>query len=333
MAPAQARRIPACTRSFRESLSSRKTGPPFAGPDVDGHSGERNDADRPEGIAHTWTARIGPVAFEKNHHEEPQPMSPEHLDRPPIVEVVCGVTFSPVAGLDPVSTGVYWSTRRERFPTYQLQPALSESEEVAFLPVPPLRVWLISADDQFILQVQADRLYLNWRKRAEQYPRFNDHGGREGLLTRTLSEFEALSEFCAGHLGGKPQPTGIELSKIDLLREGEHWTKFSDLAALLPWLDPVAGFSRTEDPKLQLRFQETRSSGTLTIVAAMGIEQTTPAASRRILSLESRYSAKIGGNAVSIKSAFTEGNAELNRVFETLIPKEKVDLLFRQVQR
>src|SRR5690349_21253827 len=92
----------------------------------------------------------------------------EALKNPPIVEVGCGIIFDPIENLDPVSIGSYWHSRRADFPDRQVMHAVGDATRIVVGPgVGPLRTWLISPTGNLVLQIQSDRFYLNWRRRAD----------------------------------------------------------------------------------------------------------------------------------------------------------------------
>ena len=150
------------------------------------------------------------------------------LDAPPIIEVVCGIFYAPIPAIDPVSVGALWERLRETYPTHAIHPAISDGLPFVVLPG-RLRSWFVSRDDVYVVQIQADRFYVNWRKRADLYPRFSDREGKEGVLARALREFDVFAEDCERRLGQRPRPATVELSKVDLLVQGEHWTDLADL--------------------------------------------------------------------------------------------------------
>ena len=102
--------------------------------------------------------------------------------------------------------------------------------------VGPLRAWLVSTPDDYVLQIQPDRFYFNWRKREGAYPHFGDYEPTKGVLSRSLSELAELGDFTLGALGQKPKPTQLELAKIDFLVSPKHWSDHADLAKVLPVL-------------------------------------------------------------------------------------------------
>ena len=119
------------------------------------------------------------------------------LDKPPIEEVVCGFVFAPQP-VDTMDFGVYWETRRDEFPTRQVHPAILEGGTLLQMGAPPMRSWLISADDSRVLQLQNDRFFINWRKRNGKYPRFRDHGDNKGIRSQATEEFGRFAEWLVG---------------------------------------------------------------------------------------------------------------------------------------
>lgn len=105
---------------------------------------------------------------------------------PPVVEVAVGVEFLQLPGLGPIKlVGLYelWS---DRFPKIREQPALPPTApvstprgfqfRVARIGVPALRLWMLNESEDELLQIQNDRLLLNWRRAtggSHTYPRYD----------------------------------------------------------------------------------------------------------------------------------------------------------------
>lgn len=173
--------------------------------------------------------------------------------KPPIVEVVMGVFFEPIASLDPMLLGTYWSERRDDFPTRKLAPAVADRPGLLFSAgVAPTRCWLESDDEQYLVQLQPDRFYFNWRRRHAEYPRFGDHGGKAGVCTRGLSEYERFASFCEREGAAKPTVRRVELSKVDRVA----YTDREDLAKLVPLTASLAPLLRSTDPEIDVRIAE-----------------------------------------------------------------------------
>lgn len=111
----------------------------------------------------------------------------EHIvdfGRPPVVEVALGVQFThPVVTLDVLSALVVrW---REEYPLHELQESLDRVIETFDRPMsgPALqlrlgtsfpRTWLMSTNRSRLIQLQNDRVIVNWRRveANDEYPRY-----------------------------------------------------------------------------------------------------------------------------------------------------------------
>lgn len=267
---------------------------------------------RPDGIVDTSQMADDDVAV-------------EHLVSPPINEVVCGFIFDPLKGLDPVLVGAYWSTRTEEFPEKHIGPPIADATAPFFGDMLMVRTLLIDKAQVFLLQIQTDRFYLNWRRRNDEYPRFSDHPGQSiGILSKALAEFERFQIFCESHLGKRPLPSRLELAKVDCLVESKHWRNLEDLSTLLPFVKPLSGLAQGADPQLALHFAEDRPTGRLSVSFALA-KRSGENGTQRVLNLESRMSAAMTTNP---KDDFARLNVELNHVFASLIPREERDARF-----
>src|ERR1041385_7253995 len=104
------------------------------------------------------------------------------FQRPPVNEVICGVTFKPIDSLLVPHLGLLWEKFRESYPECkEVDPLLpvievfDGKEPQSSFAVPTLpRLWFISKDENGIIQIQRDRFLHNWRKvrPADEYPRY-----------------------------------------------------------------------------------------------------------------------------------------------------------------
>lgn len=237
------------------------------------------------------------------------------LERPPIVEVVCGVVFEQIPEIDPLVLGVYWDRIRAEFPNRSLQPALTE--DVGFtIGAYPLRARLTSVDEQFAIQLQHDRFFMNWRATGGTYPRFSERHGQVGLLSRALSEYERFSDFIHERTGKRPTATRVELTKIDLLNRGKDWADLDDLAEVMPVTGVFAKIQRSSERDVNLRFVERGTDGVALVHVATLVQGGSPSAIR----IEARRIAPVVDD---LQSAFAAANQVLNDVFFELIPSAK----------
>ncbi len=166
--------------------------------------------------------------------------SPEALAlvRPPIAEVVCGVRFRPLPAFDTLHHGLFWARIRDRYPRSEVHPLLADPASRIVSDVPLQRTWFIAGDEEYVIQVQIDRFYVNWRRRGGPYPGFS---GPHGIHDRFDREFDGFRVFLRDALDVVPTVEGIELSKVDLLHRGSDWTDDADLGAMIPSLRSVVG--------------------------------------------------------------------------------------------
>jgi uncharacterized protein (TIGR04255 family) len=119
---------------------------------------------------------------------------------PPVSEVVLGVQFPSI--VTPVHLGAYYQKVKQRFPKTQTLPpilpvvetfgtfSLSAAQFAVTQGMHP-RIWFLSADDNFLIQLQGDRLLVNWRAgiNGAPYPHFE---AVQKVFMNALDELEAL---------------------------------------------------------------------------------------------------------------------------------------------
>ncbi len=237
---------------------------------------------------------------------------PELL-KPPIEEVVCGVVFDSFAELDALLLGVYWDSRAVDFPKRSLQPALMDDIGFA-MGAFPMRAFLATPDDQFVIQLQHDRFFMNWRSTGGAYPRFSEKHGQGGLLLRALGEFEKFASFLDSRCKRRPSIRRIELTKIDVLRRGEQWRDLDDLVQLVPVTGVFREIQHSESREVNLRFVERGPEGVAIVHVATLMDGEVPNALR----IEGRC---IVTATSELPAAFTRANTVLNDAFFKLIPE------------
>jgi uncharacterized protein (TIGR04255 family) len=124
--------------------------------------------------------------------------------QPPLDEVAAGMQFMPLP-IRAADVGAWHGLIAKDYPNTLDVPALPPSFEtfgpVALIPPPfPFSVaagllprsWFISPNDEHVIQLQADRLIVNWRMRPSggAYPRYQE------VRRRFLAAGETLLEFC-----------------------------------------------------------------------------------------------------------------------------------------
>jgi uncharacterized protein (TIGR04255 family) len=122
--------------------------------------------------------------------------------RPPLIEVAHGVQFRRLSGMNPAHPGLFSLCLRDKYPRVQSAPYLPPFRETFGQPVPtplvsfnfpgmvdPTRTWFVSPDDTMLVQLQPDRLLLNWRRNPvnDKYPHFETVSAE---FRRIYAEFE-----------------------------------------------------------------------------------------------------------------------------------------------
>lgn len=98
-------------------------------------------------------------------------------ERPPVIEVVCSITFQPLDRFLAPHFGLYWEKVKQRYSECAergpLAPVIEGAAgrkplEVELLDVPPIpRIWFVNQESNELIQVQRDRFLHNWRKKTK----------------------------------------------------------------------------------------------------------------------------------------------------------------------
>jgi uncharacterized protein (TIGR04255 family) len=117
----------------------------------------------------------------------PRPADLPNYSNPPIDEVGIGVQFPPIDGLTELRLGLFFSKVRDNYPNSQTIPRMDFPVEsltsdvqgphltLTFQSQPPTgRMLLITEDDEHLIQLQNTRFGVNWRRRTNAYPHFDE---------------------------------------------------------------------------------------------------------------------------------------------------------------
>jgi uncharacterized protein (TIGR04255 family) len=157
---------------------------------------------------------------------------------PPVIEVACGVLFSPVPNFTIPYLGRLWSRFPSEFTKPQEAPPLPPVIE-NFSDAPVFfhsdafeipRVWFINDSNDRLIQVQRDRFLCNWRKISEThvYPRY------ENVMENFEDRLGEFISFSKEELGQTPEFRQYELSYINHILGGEGWKSLSEIGKVLP---------------------------------------------------------------------------------------------------
>lgn len=157
------------------------------------------------------------------------PALPEYRN-PPIVEVAASIQFANIRGLDAAMLGLLWSRFRDKYPRAEQHPPLATASETfesnrggrggfsveTSFPVP--RLWFLSSDGTRLVQVQSNRLIVNWRRldTGKPYVRFS------GLMSMLSESIERFRQFIQDENLGTVRPDQAELTYVNHIRAGDN---------------------------------------------------------------------------------------------------------------
>lgn len=148
---------------------------------------------------------------------------------PPVIEVAASVQFNELPGLDVARLGTYWAQRRAEYPKVEYQPRLAPQTEtfggpqatrigfsIETSPGTP-RFWFLNENGTRLLQLQPDRLVVNWRKldTDEPYPHY------PSLREALEREFARFAQFLGTERLPTPEPTQAELTYVNHIPAGQ----------------------------------------------------------------------------------------------------------------
>jgi uncharacterized protein (TIGR04255 family) len=165
--------------------------------------------------------------------------------KPPIIELVLGAQFSPLTKLTAGHFGLFWKELggdwtepgdgpliEDQFELFD-RPRWSASMGVQVRLQPlrlPGRFTIRHRNKDRLLQIQATRFHLNWRKREGFYPSY------KRLITEFEEMFARFAAFTERTGLGTLALNQWELTYIDAFPKEEYWNTPADWATFLPGL-------------------------------------------------------------------------------------------------
>jgi uncharacterized protein (TIGR04255 family) len=193
------------------------------------------------------------------------PLQPITFDFPPVTEVALAMQFErPVIDLEVL--GLVAGKLKGEFPQREQQPPLPPMDEpvepvppgIQFQIVPPTlpRTWFVSADGHSLVQLQPDRIAVNWRRLAggQPYPRYT---ALRTLLARVV---ELLLEAVNATGAETANVNFCELTYLNEIAppDAQAGQPHPDLARVVNLLERTSGrtfLPDAEDAQLQIRWR------------------------------------------------------------------------------
>ena len=132
-------------------------------------------------------------------------IKPVKFNKPPVVEVACGILFANPNLIKSVDIGRFWQLIKKDFPRAEEAPPLDPLVEdnntmglgfhqmMSFAHLPPMRrVWFISEDGRSLIQVQSDRFLFNWKRTQtiDEYPSY------QKVMEKFDHYLDVFEKFC-----------------------------------------------------------------------------------------------------------------------------------------
>lgn len=240
------------------------------------------------------------------------------FEKPPIFEVICGIHFSSVEKLDALSQGLFWANVRDDFPAGEVKAPLSPPRLKLSDGPPRIRSWLKSEKDDFLIQLQDDRFYLNWRRSDQEYPRFGSVDEPKSIVSEMLKRFEQFSNFCRDSFSVDPDPELVEVAKINILPKGDYWNSLSDLGEIVPALSGLTNLLSDQGPQVSVRFESTTEGAVHTEIETVKLINSESKSETDAVRVEIRTREPVGDSELT--DSLIDANVSLNHHFLRLFP-------------
>ena len=180
-------------------------------------------------------------------------------------EVAWAVHFPAIQELHVGHLGSYWTAVKKQFPILEqhqpapyrqpeaFEPAAQHFFSVSITPMSPLpRCWFISAERDLVIQVQSDRLVLNWRRIAPdaQYPRF------DFMRERFNQVFEGWGSFLRAQGLPVPHRFNGEITYVNTVTPGTVWQTHGDAHRIFRQIGALDSEADQALRQEELRFEQ-----------------------------------------------------------------------------
>ena len=173
------------------------------------------------------------------------------FDNPPVVEMVLSAQFAPLGGFSAAHAGLFVRECLEdaaTWPTFRDQPALDDQferfgdeswgqqQQIKLQAIDssrtlPMRIQIIDANDEHMIQIQHSRFVCNWRKRERDYPSYDQ------LLPDFRQRIDAFNKLTTEHNLGDLLFNQWEITYVNhIFKRDGLWTSVNDLPQILPGL-------------------------------------------------------------------------------------------------
>ncbi len=164
-------------------------------------------------------------------------------ERPPVIEVVYGMQFSPLNELRTPLIGLFWQTIKTDYPKFKEMPVLApvierydqegktEQPTLELLQEAPLpRMFFLDAHENWVMQLQNDRFLHNWKRVSDDdtYPRYDI------VSDKFFQAWDRFCEFCRSEGISRPKLNQLELTYINHIPVGAQNTVGEEITKVFP---------------------------------------------------------------------------------------------------
>ena len=168
------------------------------------------------------------------------------FDRPPIVEKLMGIEFSPLEKWEVPHFGLFWQEIRDSYPTFTVQPPLLAPQTEFISAGGVVRCWFHHESKTKLIQVQQDRFLYNWQK-PNTYETYPHH---ESIQPEFAEMWQKFCQFLEANEIGVPMINQCEITYINHLERGREWQKLSDLPNIINCWSNLSGNLLNVEPDL-----------------------------------------------------------------------------------
>lgn len=162
------------------------------------------------------------------------------FNKPPVVEVVCGVAFQSLDAMRVVHLGEFLKLLPGEFERLEdMLPIVTPGAEsvIDWSSVPPLpRVWYLTGNEEKLVQVQRDRFLYNWKclDQNKTYPEFTR------IFPEFLERYQDFVGFVSSHDLGKIDIRQFELTYVNHIYKSQLDGAVDQLREVLRQVGPAS---------------------------------------------------------------------------------------------
>jgi uncharacterized protein (TIGR04255 family) len=247
---------------------------------------------------------------------------------PPVVEVALGVQFRALPVLRGLALAPLRDRWRDRYPRLEEQPPLPATFEGGMpggpaiqlsLGVPSMRYWFLTRDGSELVQVQQDRLSVNWRdsESGSPYPRY------PAMRQLFADRFADLEAFVADEGSGPIRVQQAELSYVNAVGTDANETQRLERILSIWQAAPGHHLGEPEQARVEMSFKvKDLGSGVSRLWVQLGPGQRKAGTPALFFTLSIRGMPQDKGGLSEVLSFLDEAHGHVVRSFAELTTPE-----------